>query len=271
MPICRIYSASGLELRRFNTGLFDSIGEITVGRSSQCDISLKALTYYTHISRLHFVLKREHGEWWIYDRSRVGIVKDCLKIQKYHLHEGDIIRFGQLFLAYGDKAGPGKYDIQWEDSESGDPMTAVVWPGANSIGASRDNYICVREGNISRFHGVITLKEDGRMTFRNINSQLMSRINNEFVTQTQSVDLHEGDRLSMADFSVNVVRGKRQTHLSGLAEVGVPPVDTSVTVRHEDNATSLSHNRKLAIFMLIFVILLLAGVIYAFWKVLFTT
>ena len=271
MPICRIYSASGLELRRFNTGLFDSIGEITVGRSSQCDISLKALTYYTHISRLHFVLKREHGEWWIYDRSRVGIVKDCLKIQKYHLHEGDIVRFGQLFLAYGDKAGPSKYDIQWVDSEEEETMSAVIWPGANSIGASRDNYICVREGNISRFHGVITLKDDGRMTYRNINSQLMTRINNEFVTQTQTVDLHEGDRLSMADFSVNVVRGKRQTQLSGLADVNAPVVDTSVNVRHEESSAKLEQNRKLAIFMLVFVSLILLVILYAFWKVLFAT
>jgi len=271
MPTCRIFSASGLELRRFNTGLFDSIGEITVGRSSQCDISLKMLTYYTHISRLHFVLKREHGEWWIYDRSRVGIVKDCLKIQKYHLHDGDIVRFGQLFLAYGEHAGPGKYDVEWQDTESGDPMTAVIWPGANSIGASRDNYICVREGNISRFHGVITLKEDGRMTFRNINAQLMTRINSEFITN-QSADLHEGDRLSMADFSVNIVRGKRQnSNLSGLADVNAPNTFVTPVSQHEDNATSLSHNRKLAIFMLFFVILLLVGVIYAFWKVLFTT
>jgi len=209
MPICHIYESSGVEVKRFATESYHRTGSITVGRSSKCDISLKAFAK-GYISRQHFILKRYPDFWEIRDTSHVGIVKNGNKIQQEHLSIGDIIRFGQLFFCYGDKTAPSEYDVTWEDDIRVTSCRAVLWPGVNSIGASADNYITVRLGDVSRKHGKITVNNDN-ISYQNDNRNIKTFINGALI-DSNPVNITTNSRILLADIPINLEKVTRSSN-----------------------------------------------------------
>ena len=161
MPICHIYNNKGVELVHFNTENYPDLERIEVGRSSSCDVSLKRVAE-SSISRKHFYLQpHADGSWSIHDTSsRAGIVIDCVKVKEAPLHNGTIVRFGQLFFGFGSRATPSQYHLTWFNEEQNVTEFGVLWEGVNSIGASHDNYVTVRLGQVARFQCKITVKNN---------------------------------------------------------------------------------------------------------------
>ncbi len=206
MPICHIYESSGTEVKRFSTESYNREGQITVGRSSKCTISLKAFAQ-GHISRRHFLLTRRGDFWEIQDTSHIGIVKDGNKISLERLAVGDVIRFGQLFFCYGDKTGPTDFDLTWEDDIRSASCRAVLWPGQNSIGASADNYITIRLGEVSRNHARITVNDDN-VTFQNANRNIKTFIDGALLDH-HPVKIKLDSRVMLGDISVTLKKVTR--------------------------------------------------------------
>ena len=156
MAVCRIYNMKGVEVKSFNTDYLRGLSRIVVGRSSHCDISLKHCAE-TCISREHFTLTKDgDGNWTIHDTSsRAGLYLNAEKITETRLVNGMVIRFGQLFFGYGDRCVPSRYSLSWQGD--GGYEHGALWNGVNSIGASHDNYVMVREGTVSRVHCFITI------------------------------------------------------------------------------------------------------------------
>lgn len=152
MPNCTIYNSQGEKLAQFATEPFGS--SITIGRSSQCNIPLKGHAE-TAISRVHLILVKGAFGYSIKNNGKSGMYKDCIKYDECELKEGDIIRFANLFLAFGDQAGPANFDLTWKAETEDGAFRAVLWPGLNSVGASHDNYVMVRTNDISRVHAYI--------------------------------------------------------------------------------------------------------------------
>ncbi len=206
MPICHIYQSSGVEVKRFSTESYNRAGSISVGRSSKCDISLKDFAE-GYISRRHFVLKRNPDFWEIQDTSHIGIVKNGDKIQRERLSIGDVIRFGQLFFCYGDKTIPSEYDITWEDEIRATPCRAVLWPGVNSIGASADNYITIRLGDVSRKHGKISVTSD-EVSYQNANRNIKTFINGALI-DSDPIKITTDSRILLADIPISLKKVTR--------------------------------------------------------------
>ena len=108
MPVCRIFDSKGRELTQCSTDVFSPHSKIYFGRSSKCEVCLKALADST-ISRQHFYLQESlTGQWSINDNdSRAGLFHDAKKVKSVPLFDGTIIRFGGLFFAFGEKRDGG--------------------------------------------------------------------------------------------------------------------------------------------------------------------
>lgn len=159
MPICHIYNNKGVELVHFNTESFPDLERIDVGRSSACDVSLKRVAE-SSISRHHFYLQRHADDnWSIHDTSsRAGIVINCAKVREAPLSNGTIVRFGQLFFGFGPKGIPSSYHLTWQNEKANITEFAVLWEGLNSVGASHDNYVTIRLGQVARFQCKIMVR-----------------------------------------------------------------------------------------------------------------
>ena len=203
MPVCCIYNSKGRELLRFNTESYAEKRRIVVGRSSSCDVSLKSVAE-TNISREHFYIERNSSDQWsIHDTSRAGIVINCNKVEKAELTNGMVVRFGQLFFCFGEKAQPTPYRLAWYDSDTKTEQRDVLWNGSNSIGASHDNYVTIRLGAVSRFHCRIDVHGD-QLTISNISPMVETTVNEE--TLHEPMALNVDDVIMLGDIEVKLVR-----------------------------------------------------------------
>ena len=155
MPICTIYNSCGEVMRDFDTDAPHMAGPITVGRSSQCTISLKG-DVDRKVGRIHFSLQAENHIWTLTNCSSTLLYRNQQGVTHTRINEGDIIRFGHIFLAFGEKAGPSSYELAYVNEE-GYQERRVLWPGRNTIGASSDSTICIKEMGLSRSHAQITV------------------------------------------------------------------------------------------------------------------
>ncbi|NMA45646.1 MAG: FHA domain-containing protein [Lentisphaerae bacterium] len=204
MPLFRIYNHFGEELKRFASEDFSST--ISVGRSSSCDVSLKAVADTT-ISREHFVLEKQGPAWRITNNSNFGLYKNAEKFEEGSVRDGDVIRFGQYFLCVGANCGPSPYDITWDVPTNNPERRAALWPGTNSIGASADNYVTVRTDDVSRIHGLIHVEGD-KVSYQNMFQSNRSTVNAQEVGE-EPVKVKVGDEITMADTTVHLVSGVR--------------------------------------------------------------
>lgn len=201
MPVCRIFDSKGRELTQCSTDVFSPHSKIYFGRSSKCEVCLKALADST-ISRQHFYLQESlTGQWSINDNdSRAGLFHDAKKVKSVPLFDGTIIRFGGLFFAFGEKGVPSHYRLKWTGM-NGHETHGCLWEGVNSVGSSRDNYVTVREGDISRFHILVTVH--GKQIYMEaVNSMLETDVGGEPIDG--AVELKAGDVISMAGFPVEL-------------------------------------------------------------------
>jgi pSer/pThr/pTyr-binding forkhead associated (FHA) protein len=150
MPTCSIYNHRGEQLRQFDTDEPGMGGTITIGRSSQCTISLKG-EVDRRVGRIHLSLQREGKVWTVSNCSSTSLYLDEQEITASRLDEGDIVRFGHTFLAFGERGGPSPYELAYID-ESGHQERHALWPGRNTIGASSDNTITIKDMGLSRSH-----------------------------------------------------------------------------------------------------------------------
>ncbi|MCQ2397310.1 MAG: FHA domain-containing protein [Lentisphaeria bacterium] len=201
MPVCRVYDSTGKELTQCTTDIYLPHSKIFFGRSSKCEICLKAFAE-SSISRQHFYLQESlTGQWEIYDnKSRAGVIQDAKKVPSAPLYDGTVVRFGNLFMAFGEKGVPSHYRLKWTDS-TGQPKFGVLWEGYNSIGASRDNYVTVREGSVSRFHAMIRVNKN-QVTIEPLNSLLEIEVNGEQIEGVSK--LEGGDTFTMGGFPVEL-------------------------------------------------------------------
>ena len=204
MPICNIYNTFGEKLRSFNT--VDFGWNVTIGRSSKCDVSLKGLADI-NVSREHIFLRRTGMTWVLESKGHSGVYYNAEKITSMVIEEGMVFRFSQLFLCIGAKTGPSPFDLTWEAETENNQHHAILWPGVNSVGASRDNYVTIRTEDVARVHARITVK-DGRLFFEDLQTTRGSEINGIQVKDSK-VELFEEDELVLGETKVNIIRPAR--------------------------------------------------------------
>lgn len=233
MPICHIYNNKGVELIHFNTESFPELERIEVGRSSACDVSLKRVAE-SSISRKHFYLLRHtDGSWSIHDTSsRAGIVIDCAKVREAPLHNGTIVRFGQLFFGFGSKGVPSPYHLTWQNEESNITEFGVLWEGVNSVGASHDNYVTVRLGQVARFHCKITVHGNNIMV-EPFSTMTSTFLNEERIEGPSSITVDS--LLTLSDIDTHLEMSQLPSNYSTI--VGASSENAAV-VDHEGNARS---------------------------------
>lgn len=254
MPLCYIYNSNGKELLRFSTEDFSGRSRITVGRSSKCDVSLKRLAD-SNISREHFYLSADlHGQWSIHDTSRAGIVIDCAKVERAALLSGSIVRFGQLFFGFGERALPSHYYLTWFNSDLNVEQCGCLWRGENSIGASRDNYVCIRLGAVSRFHCCISVN-DAELTLANINPMVETAVNDEPLLQGHT-RIKPGDVLLLGDVEVTV-----REKLAGSVRVGDILTKQELKKRNSGVAKRTKQRALLAFAVILLLVLCILGMV----------
>lgn len=204
MPFCRIYTHTGECLKSFETKDYGS--RIVIGRSSSCEISLKGLAE-NNVSREHIILKAGNGKWTIESVGHSGVYYNAERIDTMEMKDGDVFRFSQLFLCIGEKNGPSDYDLTWEAQTENNQHRAVIWPGVNSVGASRDNYITIRTEDVSRVHGKITC-ENGHLTYESIHISRAAEVNGVSVNGDK-VEIKVGDELTLEETAVKVIKAVR--------------------------------------------------------------
>ncbi|MBQ6472929.1 MAG: FHA domain-containing protein [Victivallales bacterium] len=222
MPVCQIFNSQGEQLVRFNTDDFGK--ELTIGRASSCNISLKHVAE-SNVSREHIVLKKDANQWKLINQGHSGVLLNGTRVTDVPINDGDIFRFSQLFLCIGPKCGPSKYDVTWDVPTMDGNKRAVLWPGTNSIGASHDNAVTVRTEDVSRFHGSIDVLEDGRLFFENRHRSQYSAVNGTQVTER--VEIEPGDTLTLGETDVHIVKGfrlARDAAIHGLSKAKVTEV-----------------------------------------------
>ena len=69
------------------------------------------------------------------------------------------------------------------------------------MGASRDNYVTVREGDISRFHAHLTVR-GASAYLESVNSMLDTEVNGKQIVG--AVELHAGDTILLAGYPIEV-------------------------------------------------------------------
>jgi len=200
MPICRIYNSNGAELLHFNPTSSSEKHHWSIGRSSSCDVCLKLLAE-TSVSRQHFTMDWDGDAWVIRDTSRAGLVYNGQHITEMRLENGMVFRFGTLFVGIGDKAVPSKYRLSWGRTSA---QSGVLWHGINEIGASHDNTVMIREGDVARKHCLIRVADDGELFLTNISSLVNTEINGVQVKGTNTVLFNPDDRLTLAGVDVEV-------------------------------------------------------------------
>jgi len=76
--------------------------EVVLGRSSEADIQVDS----TDLSRKHLALRREHGQYTVFDLdSRNGVYLNGVKIHSAVLHEGDNLQLGSVVLVFHEGRG----------------------------------------------------------------------------------------------------------------------------------------------------------------------
>ena len=157
MPNFCLYNRRGELIREVDTDSHGMEGTITIGRSSQCTICLKG-EVDRHVGRIHLSLQREGKLWTVTNCSSTELYRNEQPVTTSRVDEGDIIRFGHTFLAFGSKAGPSPYELVYVD-EDGKQDRNALWPGRNTIGSSSDNTICIKEMGLSRSHSRILVNQ----------------------------------------------------------------------------------------------------------------
>lgn len=221
MPFCRIYNTFGDELRRFTTNDFGS--SFTIGRSSHCQVSLKNFAE-ANVSREHLLIQKSGGSWEIVNKGHSGMYLNGQKIGKAPLVDGAVFRFSQLFLCIGEKNGPSQYELTWEAETENNQHRGILWPGINTVGASRDNYVTIRTDDISRIHAKITVNEN-KLFYENISMGRESNVNGIAVGDSV-VELKEEDVITIGETPVRVAKGLR--FRAGAMTSAVSPVSSKV-------------------------------------------
>ncbi len=257
MPVCRIFDSTGKELTQCTTDVFLPHSKIFFGRSSQCQVCLKAFAE-SSISRQHFYIQESiTGQWSIYDNdSHAGIHQNAKKIDTAPLYDGTIIRFGTLFFAFGEKGGPSHYRLKWT-TEDGTTEFGYLWEGDNSVGASRDNYVTVRLGNVARFHANIAVR-GSTLVLTPLNSFLETEVNGERIEGAKPINA--GDTFTMNGFPVEVERmdfaARRAVVVMSEEEVS----RRNTVVRQEKNTTLVVVYSLMAAGIMLLIGLVLAAV-----------
>ena len=252
MPNVTIYNSLGDKLALFSTEGFSS--SIKIGRSSECQICLKGLADTT-VSRVHLIIIQNPFGWKLRNNSKTGMYKDCIKMDETELKEGDVVRFGALFLAFGDTTGPSPFDLLWTAETENGHTRAVLWPGRNSVGSSRDNYVCIRTDDISRIHAFITVSGN-HASIRSATLSNACLVNGQEISEDE-VELKSNDIIQLADTEVKFVNAVRVSFQNAAVEVNV---------RHAgaDNSASGQNVTVMYIIIAIFTILavLLGFILY---------
>lgn len=226
MPHCTIYDTHADKLAIFDTEPFGS--QITIGRSSHCTISLKGVANNT-ISGEQLVLQRTAFGWKLRNVGRAAMYKDCVKVEEAELNEGDIFRVGYLFFTYGHTAQPSTFNLTWDCETEDGNTSGALWPGLNSIGASRDNSVTVRTMDVSRIHAFINV-QGNELTIRGASLNNSTLVNGVDI-EDREVPLRPNDEIQMAETKVRLVSTIR------LAPTSVP---VQHTVRQEQPAANSS-------------------------------
>ena len=143
--------------------------EMSVGRSSSCDIVLS----YATVSRFHAVMSRRKNSWMVYDTgSKTGILVNGEKIKgKSAICDGDTITFGNVsyyFSApdFGDEKNSVYISALVSQSNG---KVFLLEDNVCTIGRDKSNNIYLNLPTVSRKHAKLTFVE-GKWTIQNFSS-----------------------------------------------------------------------------------------------------
>lgn len=256
MPDCTIYNASGEKIAVFSTENFGST--ILIGRATHCDVCLKGQVNTT-ISREHLKLEKSALGWSITNLSKhAHLFKNCEKVDRAPLADGDIFRFTDLFFGFGPAAKPSRFDLTWEAFTEDGRKHAVLWPGLNSIGSSRDNYVTIRAESVSRVHGYIRISGNNA-TLRG-NAMENSTSLNQLDVGVGEVAIQPNDLITFGDVDVHFIEGFRMA--ANLAAIHL----TASSEGSKQSKRESRRNKSLIAIVIILMIAVIAFIVYLFVK-----
>ena len=207
MPVCTFFNTFGNVLKTFNT---DDYGRtIRIGRASDCDVSLMGAADNT-VSREQLLLKKNGGDWILENVGHAVLYKDGVEAPSTTIKDGDVFRFSAYFLCIGHKTGPSKYELTWAFETDNNQRSGVLWPGVNIIGSSKDNEVTIRNGELSRHHGKVTVKDD-RVFFEKFHSSCRVSINGHSIGDKQ-VEISTDDEIMLSsDLQISLIKNTRKS------------------------------------------------------------
>ena len=192
MPEFRIINMLGDEILHIDPGDAAEGKTISVGRSSQCTLSLKSsLAVGRRVGAHHFSLVKREGRWRAVCAGSTGITKNGEPAKDAVVNDGDRIKFGDCFLLVGAAVGISMYELFWED-RFGQVQHAPLWPGKNLIGTSSKCTITAQDcPGCSRQHACITVEKEA-LTLEDLQSANGTRFRGKSVLEPTSIE--PGDR-----------------------------------------------------------------------------
>ena len=250
MPVCTIFNTFGNVLKSFDT--HDYGRTITIGRSEECDICLLGITDNT-VSRRQLVLKKSGSIWNLENVGHATLFKNGEEMESAETKEGDVFRFSGYFLCMGPKTGPSKYELAWTFDTENRQKRGVLWPGVNIIGSSKENEITIRNEEISRHHGKVTVEGD-QVFYEKAHDSCRVSINGRSIGK-KKVQITMDDEIVLGtDCPITLTKNTRKS---------IKKVQGNVSGREVQNAKSNSMAGVVIALLAMLVFLLLIAVIYS--------
>jgi len=203
--------------------------ELTMGRSSDCDITLDE----RYVSRKHARVYREQGNYWAEDlKSSIGISVNGKRISKEQLQNGDEIKFGAIRIIFANPAAvpleeeTTKMDITMAVPTIDDEATMVIdtqpvyklvisdadgaiteheiSPDGLVLGRATASDVLLKDPMVSRRHAKV-FTDANSLFVEDLGSNNGTFVDRKRIQPEQKVELKEKQLITIGDLKLTVV------------------------------------------------------------------
>ncbi|MBR4663436.1 MAG: FHA domain-containing protein, partial [Lentisphaeria bacterium] len=179
----------------------DYTGEISIGRSRECDWCLSAVDETASGKHAQITLRK--GNFYLTDLgSRNGLYFQAKRISERKLAPGDRINLGECTVFVTEDSKPLKKLKQLNQlsyvNANGKKTNFDISKPETLIGSGPDCDLRIEDQLISSSHAMITLRNDGSCWIRDLGSRNGTSVNGKDLTEGSERMLQEGDNITLA-------------------------------------------------------------------------
>jgi DNA-binding NtrC family response regulator len=202
-----------------------SRSETQVGRGERCDVTLPE----DHVSRVHFVIRREGEHFTLLDRSRNGTLVNGVRVEQGTLHPGDTIEIPPWHIGFVQRPAEDPPSTVVRDLVS--PLPVVSTSPRSGRVMVETGELCVREG----------LASGERYVIRKPEVRVGSDPTCDWVLPGDVAPHHFTVRLDSGGFVLRDGGSTEGTYVDGATVTGEVPLDEGARVQAGEALVELLH------------------------------